>query len=193
MYLEYKKRGIRINLLVPVGLMFLFLLNGVGATAVILLAAILPECGHVAAACLCGVGVERLDVELWGGRMYYGGMNAYSKELVIALGGIAANFIFAPLGLISAFGIYGKLFFFACLCYGLVNIIPAKTLDGGEVLRCMLCLSCDEDVAYGAQRAVNAIAVMFLCGAGLALALITGFNSSVLMLAVMTVVLAIDK
>lgn len=193
MYIEIRKRGIRVNLLVPVGLLFLFLLNGVGASAVILLAAIIHECGHIAAARLCGICVERMDIELWGGRMFYGGMNGYSKELAISLGGVAANLLFAPLGLIPALGIYGKLFFFACVCYALVNIIPAKTLDGGEALRCILALNNDEDVAYAAQRAVNAVAVMFLCGAGLTLAVITGFNSSVLMLTVITVVLAVDK
>lgn len=191
MYIENVKKGIRINFLVPVGLLFLFLLNGFLSTVVMLLAAAVHELGHIAAAMLCGVGVERFDLELWGGRMFYGGMNSYKKELFISLGGIVANLALAPLGLIDCFGIYGKLFFCACICYGLVNIIPAKTLDGGEALRCLLGLSCDEDTAYCAQNAVGALSVLFLCALGLILSIISGFNSSVLMLAVITVVLAV--
>ncbi len=193
MYIENTKRGIRINLLVPVGLFFLFLLNGFFSTVIILLAALVHEVGHIAFAAFCGVGIERFDIELWGGRMYYGGMNSYRKELYISLGGIVANLLIAPLGLISLFGLYGKLFFCASVCYALVNIIPAKTLDGGEVLRCMLNLSCDSDVAYAAINAVNALSIMFLCAAGLVLSVITGFNSSVLMLSVITVVLVLEK
>lgn len=192
MYIENIKKGIRINLLVPVGLLFLFLLNGFLSTAVILLAAIVHEAGHIAAAILCGAAVERFDIELWGGRMYYGGMNGYKKELFISVGGIIANIALAPLGLISVFGIYGKLFFAACVCYGLVNIIPAKTLDGGEALRCILGLSCDGDTAYAAEKAVNTLSVFFVCAVGLTLSILTGFNSSVLMLAVITVVLIIN-
>ena len=177
----------------PVGLFFLFLLNGFLTTLVILIAAVVHELGHIAALAVCGIPVERFDIELWGGRMYYSGMNSYRKELCISLGGIVANLLAAPLGLISFFGIYGKLFFFASVCYALVNIIPAKTLDGGEALRCMLNLSCDSSVAYAAQNAVNALALMFLCALGLSLAVLSGFNSSVLMLGVITVVLAIGK
>ena len=177
----------------PVGILFLFLLNGFLSTTVILLAAVVHECGHIAIAAACGAGIERFDIELWGGRMYYGGMNSYRKELYISMGGIVANLLFAPIGLIGLFGIYGKLFFCASVCYALVNIIPAKTLDGGEVLRCMLCLGCDADVAYAAQTAVNTLAVLFLCAVGLSMAVLTGFNSSVLMLSVITVVLALEK
>ncbi len=193
MYIENTKKGIRLNLLVPVGLFFLFLLNGFFSTFVILLAALVHECGHIALAALCGVGIERFDIELWGGRMYYGGMNSYRKELYISLGGIIANLLFAPLGLISLFGLYGKLFFCASVCYALVNIIPAKTLDGGEALRCMLNLGFDGEVAYAAQNAVNALSLLFLCAAGLVLAVLTGFNSSVLMLSVITVILVLEK
>ncbi len=193
MYIENTKMGLRLNILVPIGLLFLFFLNGVASTVVMLLAAFVHEAGHILSAAACGACIERFDIELWGGRMFYGGMNSYKKELLISLGGIFANLLLAPLGLISVFGIYGKLFFWASICYALVNIIPAKTLDGGEALRCILCLNCDVDVAYAAQTAVNTLAVMFLCAVGLTMGIITGFNSSVLMLAVITVVLAMEK
>lgn len=193
MYIEDPRRGIRLNILVPVGLLFLVLLNGFRVISVMLLAAVVHEAGHILAALICGATVERMDIELWGGRMYYMGARSYQREFVISLGGIAANLLAAPLGLIPVFGIWGKLFFCACLCYGLVNIIPAKTLDGGEALRCILALNCDDSAAYSALNTVNTLSVMFLCAIGLVLSALTGFNSSVLMLAVITVVLAAEQ
>lgn len=193
MYIENPARGIRINLLVPVGLVFLLLLNGFKTGIAILLAATVHEIGHVAAAFLCSADIDRFDIELWGGRMYYSGMQGYGKELAISLGGICFNLAFAPLGLLPLLGIYGKLYFWACIAYALVNLIPAKTLDGGEVLRCILSLRCDEYTAYSIQTTVNGIAVLAICGLGIVLCTLSGFNSSVLMLSVITTVLVLER
>lgn len=193
MYIENTKRGIRLNILVPVGLVFLVLLNGYKTMAVMLFAAVVHEAGHLAMAFICGANVQRMDIELWGGRMYYGGMHSYGKELAIALGGVAANLLLAPIGLLPFWGIYGKLFFYSCLCYALVNIIPAKTLDGGEVLRCALGMTCTDYVAYTAINTVNTLSVLLLCCIGLLCGALTGFNSSVVMLCLVSVVLAVEK
>ncbi len=193
MYISFPKKGIRLNLLVPLGVGFLVLLNGLPAFIAIFLAAAVHEGGHILAAFLCGVSVDRFDIELWGGRMYYGGMQSYPKELAISVGGIAANLALAPLGLFSVFGIYGKLYFAACICYALVNLLPAKTLDGGEAARILLSMRYDEYAAFSAISTLNSFSVLFMCGAGLVLSLLSGMNSSVIMLAVITVVLSLEK
>ncbi len=186
-----RKYGLRINLLVPVGLVFLFLLNGFWASAVMLLAAVLHELGHMLCARLVHAPIVRFDIELWGGKMYYGGMPCYRQELIIAVGGIAANVIFAPLGLIPFLGIYGKLFFYSCACYALVNIIPARSLDGGEILRCLLSMQKGNTDTESAERAVYLLSLLFIVSASFLLCILSGFNLSVILLCVFSLVVTV--
>lgn len=193
MYLEIKRYGIRINTFVPVGLVFFVLLNGVLASAVILFAAFIHEAGHILIANAVGAPIMRFDIEPWGGRIYYGGMTSYKQELAISLGGILFNLIFAPLGLIPALGVYGKMFFCGCIIYSLVNIIPMKSLDGGEVLRCLLCIRTHTLSEYGTERIVHFVSSVFmlvLCGV---VCVASGFNLSVIFISVFSVVLAVTE
>ena len=188
MYIENKKSGIRINMLVPIGLVTVFLINGVIPSAVMLLAAFVHELGHLVCATIVGAPILRFDVELWGGKMLYGGMLSYKKELIISLGGIAANLLFAPLGMIPLFGVYGKLFYYSCFCYAIINFIPVRSLDGGEVLRCLLWSYTDPYTATKAQQAVHCLSVLFVIVSGLIVSLLSGFNSSVMFLVFFSVV-----
>jgi len=185
--------GIRVNLLVPVGLTIFFLLNGLRAAAVMLFAAAVHEMGHILCANAVKAPIMRFDVELWGGRMFYGGMLSYKQELVVALGGIAANLLAAPLGLIPIFGVYGKLFYYSCFCYALINIVPAKTLDGGEVLRCLLRLCGEQYMADRAEYVVHVISVLFVATAGFFLCVLAGFNSSVMFLVLLSVAVLVTE
>jgi len=192
-YIENKKSGIRINLLVPVGLVTVFLINGVVPSAVMLLAAFVHELGHLICATIVGAPILRFDVELWGGRMLYGGMLSYRQELFISVGGIISNLLFAPLGLIPIFGIYGKLFYYSCFCYALINVIPACSLDGGEILRCLLRNYTDPYTADRAERAVYCMALLFVVVLGLILSLLSGFNSSVMFLVFFSIVVFVTN
>lgn len=189
MYIENRRSGIRLNLLVPAGLIIIFLINGFLSSFVMLLAAAVHELGHILCASIVRAPVVRFDLELWGGRMYYGGMLSYKQEMFIAIGGIAANLIFAPIGLIPVFGIYGKLFYYSCFCYALVNMIPAKTLDGGELIRCLLRIYSDPFTADRAERAVHLFSLAFFIAAGLMLSILSGFNSSVMFLVLLSIVI----
>lgn len=193
MYIENKKSGIRINLLVPVGLVTVFVINGVVPSAIMLLAALIHELGHLICATAVGAPIVRFDVELWGGRMLYGGMLSYRQELFISIGGIALNLLFAPLGLISVFGIYGKLFYYSCFCYALVNLIPACSLDGGEILRCLLRNYTDPYTADKAEYVVHFMALLFVVVLGLVLSLLSGFNGSVMFLVFFSVVVFVTN
>lgn len=190
MYIEKRTVGLRINLLVPVGLIFLILLNGVHASIVMLLAAVVHELGHILAANAAGVPIVRFDLELWGGRLCYGGLNSYKQELIVSCGGILANLLLCPLGLIPIFGLYGKLFFYSCICYALINMIPARTLDGGEILRCLLCMQSVSGFEC-AERAIHLLSSFFMLALGVSLCLITGFNLSVLFICLFSLVLTV--
>jgi len=195
MYIENVKYGIRVNILVVVGGIFLFLLNGVSVCFVMLLAAAVHELGHILCALLCKAKIARLDIELWGGRMLYCGSGlSYRQELFIATGGITANLLAAPLGLlIPITGIYGQFFFFCCFAYAIVNIIPAASLDGGVALGCLLRMAADGPQLLAAERIVNAFSLFLIICTGAVLCYISGSNSSVLFLTVLTVVLIAEK
>ncbi len=193
MYIELPRKGIRINILVPIGAVFLLLLNGFCAFFVMLLAAIIHEIGHILFATVCKVRICRFDVELWGGKLSYEGFVGYKQELYIALGGIILNLLTAPLGLCPIFGLYGRLFFYSSLCYAAVNLLPAESLDGGVALSCVLRLKTDMRSAMIAERTVAVFSLFILVAVGSILCILSGMNSSVLFLCIMTAVLMVGK
>ena len=70
----------------------------------------------------------------------------------------------------------------------MVNIIPVKSLDGGELFRCVMRLISDPFTAERAENAVNVFSVLFFVVAGLMVSLISGFNSSVVFLVFFSVI-----
>ncbi len=190
MYIELPRHGIRINIFVPVGALFLLLLNGVLAFTVMLLAVVVHELGHILAAKLCKAHICRFDIELWGGKLQYEGFLSYKQELFIALGGIILNTLTAPLGLLL--GLYGRLFFYSSLCYAAVNAIPAPTLDGAVALSCILRIKTDIRSAMTAERTVEVFSLFVLVAVGSIFCILSGLNSSVLFLCALTVVVIIE-
>lgn len=193
MYIELPRNGIRINVFVPIGAVFLLLLNGVLGFTVMFLAAAIHELGHILFATVCKVRICRFDVELWGGKLQYEGFADYKQEFCIAIGGIVLNLLTAPLGLCPIFGLYGKLFFYSSLCYAAVNLLPAESLDGGVALSCVLRMKTDMRSAMIAERTVAVFSLFILVAVGAILCILSGMNSSVLFLCTLTVVLMIGK
>lgn len=191
MYIEIRPCGIRLNLLVPVGLFFLLLLNGAVASAVMLFAAVLHEAAHILCANAVGAPIVRFDIEPWGGKLLYGGMTSYRQELAISSAGIVANLLTAPIGLISPFGVYGRLFFYSSLCYALVNLIPMKGLDGGETMRCLIAMQSKTSDVENAERTVNMLSLIFILVLGAMLCIASGFNLSVVFLCLYSVVITV--
>lgn len=191
MYIEIRPCGIRLNLLVPVGLLFLFLLNGVYATVIMLFAAVVHEAAHILCANAVGAPITRFDIEPWGGRLLYGGMTSYRQELAISSAGVAANLLTAAFGLISPFGVYGKLFFYSSVCYAIVNLIPIKGLDGGEMMRCLVAMQSGTLDAESIERTVNLLSLVFMLVLGAMLCIASGFNLSVVFLCLYSVVITV--
>lgn len=191
MYIEIRPCGIRLNLLVPIGLLFLLMLNGAWATAIMLFAATVHEAAHILCANAVGAPIVRFDIEPWGGRLLYGGMTSYRQELAISSAGIAANLLTAAFGLISPFGVYGRLFFYSSLCYATVNLIPMKGLDGGEIMRCLVSMQSKTTDTENAERIVNMLSLIFILVLGAMLCIASGFNLSVVFLCLYSVVITV--
>jgi stage IV sporulation protein FB len=119
----------------------------------ILLAGILHELGHVAAAWGWTVPIRALRLELFGARMEMGGLTGYAAELAVASGGpfisLAMAAIAYPMGdsWESA-----ALFSSVSLGVGLLNLLPVSGLDGGRMLSCALSLTVGERAAGSVLR-----------------------------------------
>ncbi len=120
----------------------------------------LHELGHWLAARLCGVPVEGLRVSASGGAMELGRWCAPGQEALILAAGPVMNLLEAGLcvrmGLEPAAG--------AALLLGVLNLLPAGPLDGGQLMGLLL------SEVFGPERGARAAGGISLAAAGLLLA-----------------------
>ncbi len=95
------------------------------------LSGMLHELGHWFAAWLCGVPVEGLRISVSGGAMQLGRRCAPAQEALILAAGPVINLLEA--GLCARLGL--ELAAGAALLLGLLNLLPAGPLDGGQLVR----------------------------------------------------------
>lgn len=93
------------------------------------LAMILHECGHLAAAVALGVRVKRIGVR-WKGVFTVREQGTVRQNLLIALAGPSVNL------LLIAVGPWFPMFGLANLCCVLVNMLPIQGSDGFRVADC---------------------------------------------------------
>ena len=99
----------------------------------IALAVLIHELGHIATMKIVGVAHRGVKSSFWGlGIDADFSKRSYMSELLVMLSGSAANLIFAFIEILPDQCTY------ACLAYGIYNLLPAGFLDGGEVVRLFL-------------------------------------------------------
>ena len=127
----------RASLLFPALLTVLLLCQPEGVAITCLLASVIHEGGHLLAMLLLKVPPEDCVLGIFGLRMHLGHRLAgYEKYIWVALAGPVANVITAmsllALGRPHTALVHGVL--------AVLNLLPVSVLDGGEMLRCGLCL-----------------------------------------------------
>ena len=125
----------------------------VGITlAVVLLAALIHEGGHLGAAWLLGVPVRGVRMGLLGARLELGGLLSYRQESLIAAAGPTVNFLTAAM-LWSRVAVWdagwGSRLCMVSVGLAAVNLLPVRGLDGGRILRCLLASLFGVSVADG--------------------------------------------
>lgn len=138
--------------------------EGVGLLPWGLLACLVHELGHVAAATACGGRVERLSLTAVGAELSfsYRVLPSYGQDCLIALAGPAANMLAG--GLLFVLGQYLP----AALGLGIgaFNLLPILPLDGGRVAYGLLADRLDPDWADRLLTASAGCLVGVLAGAG---------------------------
>lgn len=147
--------------------------EGIRPAALLLLglAALIHELGHLAAAVACGVRITGMRLDLFGARLELPGLLSYRQELLVALGGPAANLLTAAVLFrawtacgcpvcgaspsLSGWALVLGVLLPASLGLCAVNLLPVATLDGGRILSCLLSLTLGADAARRVLRLLS--------------------------------------
>lgn len=147
--------------------------EGIRPAALLLLglAALIHELGHLATAVACGVRIAGMRLDLFGARLELPGLLSYRQELLVALGGPAANLLTATVLFrawtacgcpvcgaspsLSGWALVLGVLLPASLGLCAVNLLPVATLDGGRILSCLLSLTLGADAARRVLRLLS--------------------------------------
>ncbi len=145
--------------------LFLIFRAPTAGTFLTLGSALIHEGGHLAAAFLTGVPVERITVYPFGADIRFGpGLRSYRDDIVTVSAGAAANLLLAGIGLLIG-GAPGRFLTVGNLLLAGLNLMPIEGLDGGTLLTTVLTLAGRGDAAPVAIRISS-----FFCLFGLWLA-----------------------
>lgn len=165
----------------------------------LLISALVHEAGHIAAVLILGGTIAELRILPFGVSMRLeGGLLCYRKDAVIALSGPAANLL-----VLAAFAAASRImpapprifayFVLANMGLCLVNLVPALPLDGGRALEALLLATIPARAARAVMLALSIISTGIVFAAGLWLLAATGYNASLLFIAVYLAAFLVTK
>ena len=120
----------------------------------------LHEAGHLFCALLLKIKIKSFELSILGGQIKTCEALSYTDELIFAIGGP----LFGVLGFAFTFGLamnnifitFYRDFLFPfsilSLCLAIFNLVPLASLDGGRILKCILCLLFSLDTAEKLMR-----------------------------------------
>lgn len=175
-------KKIRISPLAPPTLLITFLLGVHKPYLLAFFTALFHELGHLIACSGEGVNIVCVKLEPFGISFVLKEefFKSPGAEIKIALAGPLVNFLLAFIFLF--FGEKGTFFVTSNLFMGFFNLLPCLPLDGGRVLKALLCDSCGYLSGYKKALLVSRIISMLLVLLGVYLLFETGFNFSLIII-----------
>ncbi len=178
--LEGRIAGVRcrVSLLFPALLTGLLLAQADSLAVSCVLASAMHEGGHLLAMLALGCPPRVCTLGAFGMRIEMGAerMVGYRRNILISLAGPTVNLLAAPLlwvcGCKQAAVVH--------LTLAALNLLPAAALDGGQILRCLFCLSGKEARADAWLRVLSAAVLLPLAAAAFWLCLSGRGNGTLL-------------
>lgn len=111
-------------------------------------AAFLHELGHLVFFVYWHIPISTFHIGVFGADITARGLLSYRRDMWMFLGGCLLNFITAGVSfVVYLFTKQGELLFYCSLLYGMFNLLPQRTLDGGRALYAYLALHYNLPVA----------------------------------------------
>lgn len=155
-------------------------------------AAVLHECGHIAALLLMNNNIKELKISVSGIELKQGTKFnlSFKGEIISALAGVFVNFMCAQSFLLVNRARPNDFFLYNAgihLVLGLFNLLPVKALDGGRALYYLLCIHMEQDRAERILKLVSVVTAIILFVLGIIL-FVRARNASLLITSVFLLV-----
>ena len=163
--LEFRVCGVpcRVSLLFPALLTALLLCQTDTLTVWCLLASVIHEGGHLLGMLLLRIPPQECVLGVFGARIRLGrNLKHYGRNIGVALAGPLANAVSAGL----LFWLGASRAAWVHILLALLNLLPVAVLDGGEILRCLLCLFGRECRQESVVKWVSTILLLPVMGGG---------------------------
>ncbi len=174
-----EKIRIRIPFLSILFYAFLIVYDKSVFTLITLGAALLHELGHMAAAGLCGIGITEITVYPFGADMKLcNPLRSYRKDILISAAGVTLNAGTALFALIMPKGELREWIIACNLTLIVTNLIPVEGLDGGGILRGIICAVSSEEKADCILRGTSFAGLFFMWTAAVYILFVNNGNPS---------------
>lgn len=165
--IRFENSTLCISVLFLVGVVAMLTLDGSGVGVLCLLFSCLHECGHLCAFAALHSIPSRIVIGLGGMRIEHTAVNlTYRQNLIVSLAGPAVNVVVA---LVCVAARQWTAMWVSALL-GAMQLLPIRSLDGGQALLCLLSLRCSHERAGRITRIVSCVAMATLTGVALWLA-----------------------
>jgi len=185
--MNLKIKKVYINLLTPLFMIALIVIDRSIYPLVMFACAILHEAGHYAAMKMCGVEIYKIVFYPFIIYMDYNEKSLvnYKAEIITAVCGPLMNFlvIIILLAVSRFYSFFGlPLIVFGNFFIMMFNLMPVEGFDGGRILKAIVSLKFEYTFTVKICNIVSFIFIVILFLAGIYLFFITEFNISVLII-----------
>ncbi len=148
-------------------------------TLITLGAALLHELGHMTAAGLCGIGITEITVYPFGADMKLNHpLRSYRKDIIISAAGAAVNAAAALSALLMPASELREWIIACNLTLVITNLIPVEGLDGGGILRGIICIISNGEKADSTLKATSFAGLFLMWTAAVYILFVNNGNPS---------------